>query len=310
MTSRSYCFTVNNPTYSPEQLPEFGRYAILAKEFGEKEKTAHIQGYIEFTRPVRMRHIKNWLKAEAHCEIRRGTRDQAREYCMKEDTEPLELGNWIRSPGKRTDINQLFNDCITLPTLSEIALKHEGVYLKYYKAVQHVRTLTALDPPDFRPDLKVSLFYGPPGSGKTRAAYAFDPNLYALPLGKNLWMDGYTGQKTVLLDDYNGEMKLVDLLRFLDLYPIQYPVKGGFIWLHATQIIITSNSRMEYWYDYNTRQDSLAALERRIHEVKEFPYEADTLSQSSSSEEESVAHLPSGLAYSLDLTCDEQLEFN
>ncbi len=306
MTSRSYCFTVNNPTYTPEELPEYGRYAIIASETGD-EGTPHLQGYIEFTRPCGLRYVQKWLKCKAHCEYRRGTRDQARDYCMKEDKEPIELGTWVLSPGTRTDLAEFYADCCSLSSLASIADKHPSAYIKYWKACQHVRTLAALDPPDIRLNLKVSLYHGPPGSGKTRAAYAFDKDLYSLPIGKDLWFDGYTGQKTVLLDDFNGECRLVDLLRLLDIYPIQMPVKCSFVWLHATHIIITSNVKHDYWYDYVTRQDSLQALSRRIHVIREFPYDADT--EEESSDEDMSVRLPASIRQEIDLTCNERLNF-
>ncbi len=142
--------------------------------------------------------------------------------------------------------------------------------MRYYKAVQHVRQIGALDKPPIRQELVVSLYIGKPGTGKTRAAYEEDGDLYALPLGKDLWFDNYAGEKTLLLDDFSGELRLVDLLRLLDVYPIQVPVKGSFVYLQAIRIIITSNVSMEYWYDYVSRQDSLDALKRRIHHVVEF----------------------------------------
>ncbi len=309
MTSRSYCFTVNNPTYTPTELPAYGRYAILASETGE-EGTPHLQGYIEFSRPLRLQSVQKWLKCKAHCESRRGTREQAREYCMKEDKEPIELGQWILSPGNRTDLTEFYADCCSLSSLNSIADKHPSAYIKYWKACQHVRTLVALDPPSIRSDLKVSLYFGSPGSGKTRAAYAEDSDLYATPIGKDLWWDGYSGQKTVLFDDFHGECRLVDLLRLLDIYPIQVPVKGSFVWLHATRIIITSNVKHDYWYDYVTRQDSLEALTRRIHEIKEFPYEAETEEESEESEDDGMGvQLPAALTQQLDLSCNEILNF-
>ena len=290
--SRSWCFTVNNYTFVPTALPQYGRYAIVAREKGE-QGTDHLQGYIELTRPVRYTHIQTWLQARCHCEKRLGTRDQAREYCLKEDTEPVELGNWVRTPGKRTDIQQLYQDAKNKHlSLREVADKHGSTYMRYHRAAGHVRKIFSVDKPEMRTELKVSLFLGPPGTGKTHAAYEEDKDLYALPLGKDMWFDNYQGEKTLLLDDFSGELRLVDLLRILDMYPVQIPVKGDFVWLQATRIIITSNEPIEYWYKYQERTDSLAALKRRIHEVRRFdtpfvfdPYTAPTQKQTSEEED-------------------------
>jgi len=77
-------------------------------------------------------------------------------------------------------------------------------------------------------DLKVHVFVGPPNSGKTKFVNDRYPDNYSFPIGKDLWSDGYMGQPVVLVDDFSGQMRLVDTLRFLDRYPIQIPKKGGF----------------------------------------------------------------------------------
>jgi len=77
-------------------------------------------------------------------------------------------------------------------------------------------------------DLKVHVFVGPPNSGKTKFVNDRYPDNYSFPIGKDLWSDGYMGQPVVLVDDFSGQMRLVDTLRFLDRYPIQIPKKRRF----------------------------------------------------------------------------------
>lgn len=301
MTSRSWVFTVNNFSFVPQALPKNGRYCIIAQEHTETSPlsstnsnsnegsssnipTPHLQGYIELTRSCRMSFIQKWLQVKAHCERRRGTRLEARDYCKKGDQTHEEwvrhhqqgpnfglnaifeeLGTWKEGgQGTRTDIDELFKDAKKLKPLKEIAKHHKGTYMRYYKSVQHIQHLYSK--PGMRPELKISVYWGIPDSGKTYAAWQEDPDLYAVPLGKGFWFDNYEGEKTLLIDDFCGEYRLVDLLRLLDVYPIQLPVKFGYTWLRATRIIITTNTALEYWYDYTSRQDSLLALQRRIHD--------------------------------------------
>ncbi len=102
--ARSWCITVNNPTedfFIWNEDEDGGisdlRYAIYQRERGESG-TEHIQGYLEFNKPKRL----TWLKgvpglASAHCEPRRGTREQAADYCRKEETRisgPIEFGDF------------------------------------------------------------------------------------------------------------------------------------------------------------------------------------------------------------------------
>lgn len=94
---RAWCFTLNNPEEHgivDDVLPVLAqeRYVVWQRERGENG-TPHIQGYIELHNPVRLSAMKLWLPS-AHFEVRRGTREQARAYCMKEDTR--DAGPWER----------------------------------------------------------------------------------------------------------------------------------------------------------------------------------------------------------------------
>ena len=272
---RNWCFTYNNPSESPEEFialfPETLRYLVFQKEQGEEE-TEHYQGYCEFSVSFRLAGLKK-IHNSVHWEPRRGTRDQAREYCLKEDTRidgPWEFGEWTQQRGQRTDLEALYKQARTAKTLLEVAEACPSQYIRYYKAVQHVRQIEAFDKPIRQADLQVFLYYGPPGTGKTRLAYETAPDLYAIPLGKTLWFDNYAGEPDVLIDDFSGNLRLVDTLRMLDRYPIQVPVKGGHVWWCPTTIHLTTNVHPRNWYDYSKRADSYRALTRRFTKVIHF----------------------------------------
>jgi len=116
-------------------------------------------------------------------------------------------------------------------------------------------------------DLKVHVFVGPPNSGKTKFVNDRYPDNYSFPIGKDLWSDGYMGQPVVLVDDFSGQMRLVDTLRFLDRYPIQIPKKGGFNWWMPEIIILTTNRHPYHWYDWGNRPLQEEALKRRLHHI-------------------------------------------
>jgi len=111
MVSRSFCWTLNN--YTEEELKIVSafennnthRYSVVAKEIGESG-TPHLQGYTEMAKPMRMIGFKKAIGLQrAHVETRKGTREEARDYCRamgeyayKMATDPahtyLELGSW------------------------------------------------------------------------------------------------------------------------------------------------------------------------------------------------------------------------
>lgn len=76
------------------------RFVVWQREKGA-EGTEHLQGYIELHAPIRLSAMVEWLRG-AHFEPRRGTRDQARDYCMKEDSRlagPWERGDFDTGKG-------------------------------------------------------------------------------------------------------------------------------------------------------------------------------------------------------------------
>ncbi len=242
------------------------RYLCGQLEKGEQGHV-HFQGYIQFYRTTRRSWIMNNL-VKCDARVQKGTNDQARNYTRKQRTRVAiwkEAGQFAKGRGSRTDISGLYELAKdTNMSLQAIAEEMPSAYMKYYKAVAHIKTLPALIAPWIREGLKVTVLYGPPDSGKTYWAYKQDQKLYAIPVGKNLWWDNYVGQETVLMDDFSGQMRLVDLLRVLDKYPVLVPIKGSFVYLQCLHIIITTNVPLCDWYDYSKRKDSEEALNRRV----------------------------------------------
>jgi len=275
MAVRNYCFTINNPTQTPQELYDafepLCKYLVVQKEQG-LSGTVHYQGYIELNKT--MRHAGLSKIVRAHYAARAGTREQARDYCMKEDTRiegPWEFGEFGKTRGARSDLDSVARLVQEGKTNKEIYEISPGTTLRYLTHINKLRSI-------FRPNgtgVEVHLLYGPPGTGKTRFCYDTHPELWAVPLGKNLWFDNYQNEENVLLDDFSGQLSLTDCLRLLDRYVIQVPIKGGFVWWNPMKIMITTNVHPRDWYDYSSRSDSYLALQRRIHFVWEFKKDVD-----------------------------------
>lgn len=105
---RNWCWT----TYTlPVKVPETNkhhRYTVYQIEKCPETGKIHAQGYTEFTRTMRMKAVKDAFEDNTlHLEPRQGTRNQARQYCMKEESReeaPKEFGEWMVEPGKRIDL--------------------------------------------------------------------------------------------------------------------------------------------------------------------------------------------------------------
>jgi len=109
MTSRSYCFTSWKPiTYTVTSDSDI-RYLCYGIEICPETQRQHFQGYLELRKPLRIQGVKKILNDNTvHLEKRKGTRDQARDYCKK-DGNFHEQGTWAYR--KKTSVTLLTTGC-------------------------------------------------------------------------------------------------------------------------------------------------------------------------------------------------------
>lgn len=95
---RRWCFTINNPTVEQgDALARLAwnkhddvRYIIYQFELSESG-TPHVQGYVELNTNKRRKAVQSIVedgvgRKNGHYERSAGTREQARDYCRKDDT--------------------------------------------------------------------------------------------------------------------------------------------------------------------------------------------------------------------------------
>lgn len=270
--SKYWVFTLNN--YTDETVRALDAfctsncsYATYGYEIGDLE-TPHIQGYLELSARTRFGTLKRSLTAiglgRIHVERRAGTAQQASDYCHKEDLlPPFFFGQMsVSRAGNRSDLEALREDLKNAP-LRQIAEEHFSSFLRYQRGINAFRTLFA---PTRMWETEVQVLWGATGTGKTRRVYdTCGQDLYTHPGGP--WFDGYDGQSEVLFDEFSGSyFALPYLLKLLDRYPLQVPIKGGFVSFVPRRIWITSNYAPEDWYS-SAREEHVIALLRRLTEV-------------------------------------------
>ncbi len=284
MSTTKWCFTVNENARlfyvgleALALLPGI-RYICGQLEKAPETGQIHFQGYLQLRRSQRLSWCKKNISKTAHFEIQKASKNtSARDYCKKSDTqqEPfIEFGTFAKGQGARTDLAAFRDSVKGGSRIQQLIEDSPEVFARYRHFYSTLREI--YHPPQFGLERKVSIYYGEPGTGKTRLAVSH-ADMWKAPIDNGtMWFDGYDGQTVVVLDDFSGKMSRMQLnytLRLLDRYPERVPVKGGFTWWNPCHIIITTNYHPRAWYDWTNREVSYRALERRISEVIEFTME-------------------------------------
>lgn len=264
--SRAWVFTLNN--HSSVDVPNTfeGKYCIWQEEQGEAG-TKHLQGYIVWNTPKRLSAIKKYAPT-AHWEVRRGTHDQAKAYCSKEETRlsgPFTYGEEPLGSGTRSDLISLKRSIDEGKSQLELFEDHFEPMLKYHKGIALYRSLKV---PPRTEKTKVIVLFGPTGTGKSYHAHTQFPNAASVspPTESKgpIWFDGYDGNFATIIDEFYGWIRHDTMLRLCDAYAYRAPIKGGFVNFCSKYLIITSNQPPSGWYDFSKLPDSYRPLERRI----------------------------------------------
>lgn len=259
-------------------------WLICQMETAPSTGTVHLQGAISFAKPVRKQAVSNLLCKAWVCQ-RRGSVDDCVTYCSKEESRlegPWEFGERPvgQEAGKKNlpgaKLKEIYSLMENGASLDEIMALYPADFIRLERNIRSVWSrLTQKRASGPRLDLKVIVLNGPTGSGKTRTAFELAGGYDADKVfvvqkttgkGQTVWWNGYESQPTVILDEFDDTWySYKELLRVLDVHPYRCDTKGGFVWLAATTIIITSCRPPRMWY---AGQVERAELDRRISEVR------------------------------------------
>jgi len=273
--SKYWCFT---SFVGQIQRPEDCTYFILQQEVSPTTTKDHWQGYVEFSTKKRRNLVGRLLGDEAaHLELRRGSAQQAADYCRKRDsrkqgTEPYEWGE-ISKPAVN-QMDQVARAVRNGASVSEIADEYSSAFIRYGRGILALKGITdARIPATYKP-VKVWVLHGPTGTGKTRFVYEhahrFHKGIYyPKTFSHNAsWWENYVDQSLVVIDDFNGECPIHELLQLFGGYGHNqaWPVKGASVRVVATEFIVTSNKSPDEWWPL-CNPEHLAALKRRFTKV-------------------------------------------
>lgn len=277
-STRSIFVTWNNYTDKEVELMtswEAVKYYVIGFETA-KTGTKHLHALLEFKNSAKVGTIRHRLHG-AHLEVPR-FKENVIKYCKKDGTFiETDTGVPENNQGKRND---LVKCCETIKKFGERAVYDDmpHMMLKYPNGIQKLLTLRAQD--IVKPEPYICWIYGPPGYGKS--FYVTDLcrqkriELWTANLTDE-WFDGYEPEehKAVLIDDLRPTSAVTKgwsfqmLLRLLDRYDMNVPVKGGFKRWVPEYIFITAPSHPFEIYGHSGGE-SYDQLSRRLDEVLEF----------------------------------------
>lgn len=261
----NWCFTLNNPT-SPIDFSTFDpavEYAVYQLEHAPNTGTPHYQGFVRYTRPIRLTATRRHIPG-AHWETARGTAQENKDYCTKEesrapDTTPTEYGTFpALQRGKRSDWDTIKEMAKRNASDLEIAEDFPGQYVRNNAGIKKLKGLY-IPPRTTMPTVHVII--GPPGTGKSHYAREKAPLAY-WKAPNNKWWDFYDSQPSVVLDEFKGWLPYNDLNRLCDKYDYRVEVKGAVVPAPVTEVIILSNYHPSQWYDQE--RIMFASFQRRV----------------------------------------------
>lgn len=220
--SRSWCFTIHagaavaaaavgetssvpdeevnrwmSGTVHFEKYQHMINYAVWQIERGHGHGGSgrlHVQGYIECKKPMRMKAVRMMVSGKAHLEARRGTREQARAYCMKMDSRvagPWEYGVFregyqrrgkggVRGggaggQGTRTALQQVKMLLDAGVSVKAMNRDHFELWAKHDKVIHNHLQLNAVERST---KTKLHVFLGDPGTGKSSYCRMVSPYVF------------------------------------------------------------------------------------------------------------------------------------
>lgn len=267
--SKNFVFTWNNyPLECKEILSTYGaQYIVYSHETAPTTGTPHLQGWIGFKNARYEKAVKK-LMVGCWVETARGDLNQNKDYINKV-AELVTIG--IPPKSKESigaDEAARWKLVKTLAKEGKLDDIPEDIYVRYYSTLKKIAADHRPSPPTLDV-LQNEWIWGPSGCGKSKSARDRFPDAY-IKDPKEKWWDGYTGQDTVIIDDFDkyqvaqsGEMK-----RWCDHYPFPAQIKGSTMFIRPTRIIVTSNyTPEEIWQDAQT----LEPINRRFNVIHMGP---------------------------------------
>ena len=292
--SRKYKLTFNNPAKHKncshkaikETLTKWDSliYWCMCDEVA---KTPHTHLYIQLKNPIYFSSVKKAFPT-AHIEEAKGTAEENKAYIRKE-------GKWKDSEKETTNLIDTFEEYGTIPQtgqgrrsdLSNLyqMIKYGYTNIEILEAnpdnilnLQHIdkarlEILSDRYKSERRLNLLVTYVQGKTGYGKSRDILDAhgDINVYRTTDYKHPF-DTYSGEDVLVFEEFRSDLRIGDMLNYLDIYPLQLPARYNNRQACYNFVYIVSNWKLEDQY-HNVRieqKETYLAFLRRIKRVRVY----------------------------------------
>lgn len=274
---RAWCFTSYDLTLFEHNwdAEDKIKYIIMGKEICPDTGREHLQGYVEFVNKKGFKVAKKLLiDPKVHIEKRRGSQEEAIEYCKKD-------GNWKEwgerdKQGQRKDLEHCKRMIEEGKPMVDLGREHFSDFVRYYKGFflykdlldrERARMAEARAP-------EVIVYVGKAGSGKSYHCYN-DPDYqssgyqFMCQQSGKVFFDGYENQTTIWFDEFNGAVLTFQLwCRLCDKYGIRVETKGGSVHISGLKkILISTTTPPGRWWNCAKYLDDPNQLWRRLSKV-------------------------------------------
>lgn len=285
---RDYCFTSfekTPPVFDEKKI----RYLCFSPEVCPTTKREHWQGYIYFKEQITISAIQKYYQKNYNWQFGKllpckGTSEQNIIYCggadyiknnKMKDKNPLfkEFGK-LPAQGERKDLNDLKDDILNgKSNINDIIIDAPIVYHQYGRTLDKIQDIR--NSKLFRNyECKGFWYYGKTGVGKSHIAFeGYDPSThYLLNVNDGGFWQGYEGQKTVIINEFRGQIPFSELLDICDKWPKTVKIKGSKGYpLLCNKVIITSSKHPKNIYiNVLDDEESFEQLERRFEIIELF----------------------------------------
>lgn len=263
--------------------PSAVSYLTYGREIAPTTSRQHLQGFVRFRDAKTFRGVKALFEkydlGEVHLEARKGTIDQAIDYCHKEG-DKVEFGKRPPGQGARSDVAAVAEVAMdvdgmdALEAIRKGVIKRDGDLTFFYR----VRDLAQTKDPFTGP--VVHWFFGPTGTGKTWQAMleasAQQDRPFLMKEGMSKWWPGAErGTEYVVWDEfrpnYREGMSYEHVLSLLGIGRPYVEVKGSQVLWRAKEVWITTPySPVDCGPAGMGSRDSVAQLVRRVADCRRF----------------------------------------